>query len=149
MDVILSKLRLVPINRWTVPMYCLCCIVIAPASLTFPPSVEPNESMKYKYYEHLFMFMKWNKNINNLFLYGYYLDSCMLYVSSFIFIYKDDEEGTFFITFVRRSLYLKRDNVSKDKGPYPLTIVLLCSWCIAFENKGQQAWTPIFNNTKG
>jgi hypothetical protein len=62
----------------------------------------------------------------------------MLYVSSFIFIYKDDEEGTSFITFVRRSLYPNGDNISKDKGPYPLTIVLLCSWCISSENKDQQ-----------
>jgi hypothetical protein len=62
----------------------------------------------------------------------------MFYVSSFIFIYKDDEEGTSFMTFVRRSLYPKGDNVSKDEGPYPLTIGLLCSWCIAFENKDQQ-----------
>jgi hypothetical protein len=61
----------------------------------------------------------------------------MFYVPSFIFIYKDDEEGMSFITFVRRSLYPKGDNVSKDEGPYPLTIVLLCSWCIAFENKDQ------------
>jgi hypothetical protein len=65
----------------------------------------------------------------------------MLYVSSVIFIYKDDEEGTSFISFVRRSLYPKGDNVSKDEGPYPLTIVLLCSLCIAFENKDQH-WCP-------
>jgi hypothetical protein len=45
------------------------------------------------------------------------------------------------MTFVRGSLCLKRDNVSKDEGPYPLTIVLLCSWCIAFENKDQH-WRP-------
>jgi hypothetical protein len=61
----------------------------------------------------------------------------MSYVSLFIFIYRDDE-GTPFMTFIRKSLYLKGDNVSKDEGPYPLTIVLLCSWCIAFENKDQQ-----------
>jgi hypothetical protein len=58
------------------------------------------------------MFMKWNENVNNLFLYDYYLHSYMFYVSSFIFIYKDDEEGTSFMTFVRRSLYPKGDNVS-------------------------------------
>jgi hypothetical protein len=33
-------------------------MVIAPASLIFSPSVEPKVSMKYKCYEHLFMFMK-------------------------------------------------------------------------------------------
>jgi hypothetical protein len=102
--------------------------------------------MKYKYYEHLFMFMKLNENVNNLFLYGYYLYSCMVYASSFIFIYKDDEEGASFITFVRRSLYPKEDNVSKDEGPYPLTIVLLCSWCIAFENKDQHWHPPSVNS---
>jgi hypothetical protein len=47
----------------------------------------------------------------------------MFYVSLFVFIYRDDE-GTPFMTFVRKSLYPKGDNVSKDKGPYPLTIVL-------------------------
>jgi hypothetical protein len=37
------------------------------------------------------------------------------YALSFINIYHDDE-GTSFITFVRRSLYPKRNNVSKDEG---------------------------------
>ena len=64
----------------------------------------------------------------------------MFYVSLFVFIYRDDE-GMPFITFVRESLYPKGDNVSKDEGPYPLTLVLLCSWCIAFENKDQH-WRP-------
>jgi hypothetical protein len=30
--------------------------------------------------------------------------------------YNRDDEGTFFITFVRRSLYPKGNNASKDKG---------------------------------
>jgi hypothetical protein len=34
MDVILSGLRLVPINRWTVPLYCSRWIVITLASLS-------------------------------------------------------------------------------------------------------------------
>jgi hypothetical protein len=38
------------------------------------------------------------------------------YASSFINIYIDDE-GSSFMTFVRRSLYPKGDNASKDKGP--------------------------------
>jgi hypothetical protein len=42
------------------------------------------------------------------------------------------------MTFVRESVCLKGDNVSKDEGSYPLTIVLLCSWCIAFKSKDQQ-----------
>jgi hypothetical protein len=137
MDVISSGLRPVPINRWTVPLYCSCCIVITPAPLTLSPSVEPKVSMKYKYYEHLFMFVKWNENVNDLSLCCHYLHSYMSYVSLFIFIYQDDE-GTPFMTIIRKSLYLKGDNISKDEGPYPLTIVLLCSWCITFENKDQQ-----------
>jgi hypothetical protein len=42
--------------------------------------------------------------------------SYLSYVSSFINIYCDDE-GTSFMTFVRRSLYPKGDNASKDEGP--------------------------------
>jgi hypothetical protein len=42
------------------------------------------------------------------------------YDSSFINIYCDDE-GTSFMTFVRRSLYPKGNNASKDEGNYPLT----------------------------
>jgi hypothetical protein len=37
------------------------------------------------------------------------------YASSFIDIYCDDE-GTSFMTFVRKSLYPKGDNASKDEG---------------------------------
>jgi hypothetical protein len=37
------------------------------------------------------------------------------YVSSFINVYCDDE-GTPFMTFVRRSLYPKGNNASKDEG---------------------------------
>jgi hypothetical protein len=42
--------------------------------------------------------------------------SYVSYVSSFINIYCDDE-GASFMTFVRRSLYPKGDNASKDKEP--------------------------------
>jgi hypothetical protein len=45
------------------------------------------------------------------------------------------------MTFIQKSLYPKGNNVSKDEGPYPLTIVLPCSWCIAFESKDQH-WHP-------
>jgi hypothetical protein len=41
--------------------------------------------------------------------------SLVSYSSSFINIYCDDE-GKSFITFVRRSLYPKRNNASKDEG---------------------------------
>jgi hypothetical protein len=37
------------------------------------------------------------------------------YVSSFTILYHDDE-GTSFMTFVRRSLYPKGNNASKDEG---------------------------------
>jgi hypothetical protein len=49
----------------------------------------------------------------------------VLYASSFV--YRDDE-GSFFMTFVRRSLYPKGNNASKDEGLYRLTFsVLPCS----------------------
>jgi hypothetical protein len=63
-----------------------------------------------------------------------------MFLYLFIFIYRDDE-GTPFMTFVQKSLYPKGNNVSKDEGPYPLTIVLSCSWCIASESKDQH-WRP-------
>jgi hypothetical protein len=39
--------------------------------------------------------------------------------------------------FVQKSSYPKGYNVLEDEGPYPLTIVLPCSWSIAFESKDQ------------
>jgi hypothetical protein len=45
------------------------------------------------------------------------------------------------MTFVQKSSYLKGYNVLEDEGPYPLTIVLPCSCCIAFESKDQH-WRP-------
>jgi hypothetical protein len=49
------------------------------------------------------------------------------YASSFINVYCDDE-GSSFVTFVRRSLYPKGNNASKDEGLYRLTFsVLPCS----------------------
>jgi hypothetical protein len=49
------------------------------------------------------------------------------YASSFIIVYCDDEDSSF-MTFVRRSLYPKGDNASKDEGLYRLTFsVLPCS----------------------
>jgi hypothetical protein len=63
-----------------------------------------------------------------------------MFLYLFIFIYRDDE-GASFMTFVQKSLYTKGNNVSKDEGPYPLTIVLPCSWCIVFESKDQH-WRP-------
>ena len=49
------------------------------------------------------------------------------YASSFINIYCGDESSSF-MTFVRRSLYPKGNNASKDEGLYRLTFsVLPCS----------------------
>jgi hypothetical protein len=49
------------------------------------------------------------------------------YASSFINVYCDDE-GSSFMTFVRRLLCPKGNNVSKDEGLYRLTFsVLPCS----------------------
>jgi hypothetical protein len=51
---------------------------------------------------------------------------CFMFLYLSIFIYRN-HEGTPFMTFVRKSLYPKGNNVSKDEGPYLLTIVLLYS----------------------
>ena len=49
------------------------------------------------------------------------------YASSFINVYCNDE-GLSFITFVRRSLYPKGNNASKDEELYRLTFSMLpCS----------------------
>jgi hypothetical protein len=49
------------------------------------------------------------------------------YASSFSNVYCDDE-GSSFMTFVRRSLYPKGNNASMDEGLYRLTFsVLPCS----------------------
>jgi hypothetical protein len=45
------------------------------------------------------------------------------------------------MTFIQKSSYPKGYNVLGDEGPYPLIIVLPCSWCIAFESKDQH-WRP-------
>ena len=55
-----------------------------------------------------------------------YILICFMFLYLFIFIYRDDE-GTPFTAFIENSLYPKGNNVSKDEGPYPLTIVLLYS----------------------
>jgi hypothetical protein len=62
----------------------------------------------------------------------------MLYVYLFVFICRDDEDMSF-MTFVQKSLYPKGYNVLEDEVPYLLTIVLPCSWCIAFKSMDQQS----------
>jgi hypothetical protein len=48
-----------------------------------------------------------------------------------------------FITFVRKSLYPKGNNASKDEGLYRLTFsVLPCSEAEAFENKSPTGMVP-------
>jgi hypothetical protein len=135
MNVILSGLHHVPINRWTVTPYWSRCIVIALASLShfhllISRMYQCNVNI-VNIYSHL-----WNENVTNLSIYHHYLHSFVFHIPSFIFVYWDDE-GTPFMTFVWRSLYPKGDNASKDEGLLSLTIVLLCSWCIASENKDQ------------
>jgi hypothetical protein len=113
MNVILSRLCHVLINRWTVTPYYSRWLVITPASLPF---FYLQSSRRYKYNiitGCLFMFIK--KEINNLMiwndcLYSFYVS----YVFIQIFTYWNDE-GMSFMTFVWRSLYSKGDNVLKDK----------------------------------
>jgi hypothetical protein len=50
-----------------------------------------------------------------------YVVSYISYVSSFINTFCDDE-GMSFMTFVRRSLYPKGNNASKDEGPLTINI---------------------------
>jgi hypothetical protein len=50
------------------------------------------------------------------------------------------------MTFVQKSSYPKGYNVLEDEGPYPLTIVLPCSWCKAFESKDQHWRPPLVNS---
>jgi hypothetical protein len=45
--------------------------------------------MKYKYYKHLFMFIKGNENVDNLSLCYYYLHSYMFYVYLFIYSFAE------------------------------------------------------------
>jgi hypothetical protein len=42
--------------------------------------------------------------------------SFMFHISHLSLSYNRDDEGTSFMTFVRRSLYPKGDNASKDEG---------------------------------
>jgi hypothetical protein len=66
-----------------------------------------------------------------------YVLCLFIYLFIYLFICWDDE-GMSFMTFVQKSSYPKEYNVLEDEGPYPLTILLPCSWCIAFESKDQQ-----------
>jgi hypothetical protein len=49
-------------------------------------------------------------------LYAYLCLSFMFYMFDFSFSYNRDDEGTSFMTFVRRLLYPEGNNASKDEG---------------------------------
>jgi hypothetical protein len=136
MNVILSGLRPVPINRWTVLPYCSRWIVITLASLSH---LRLLASRMYKCNINIVDVYSclWNENINNLLIHNHYLYSFVFHVLLFMFVHWDDEDMPF-MTFVWWPLYPKGDNASKVEGLKLLTIVLSYSWCIAFENKDQQ-----------
>jgi hypothetical protein len=103
----------VPINRWTVPPYCSHGLVFARASrLDFYLL----SSRRYKCNSILFLFI--HDDIIKIYWWCHmiiHVISHVSYAPSFINIYCDDE-GTSFMTFVRRSLYHKGNNASKDEG---------------------------------
>jgi hypothetical protein len=112
-NVILHRLRLVPINRWTIPPYFSGWLVFVRASHLHFCLLS---SRRYKCNSILFVFIydeiikryKWCYMI-------IYVISHVLYASTFINIHCDDEDMSF-ITFVWKSLYPKGDNASKDEG---------------------------------
>ena len=111
MNVILPKLCPVPINRWTVTPHCSCWIVIALASFLLSYLLS---SRRYKYNINIIDVCSclYNKNMNSLMIWNDCSYSLRVsYVSVYILAYWNDE-GTSFMTFVRRSLYPKGDNVT-------------------------------------
>jgi hypothetical protein len=143
MNVILPELYPVPINRWTITPYYSRCIVIALASLSrFYLMTSRRYQCNINVMDiHLRL---WNEDMNNLNTCHHYLHSFVFRIPSFISVYWDDE-GTPFTPFVWESLYPKGDNVSKDEGLLSLTIVLLCSWCIASKSKDQPLLYNLYN----
>jgi hypothetical protein len=117
MNVILTGLRPVPINRWTVTPYCSRWLVFTRAShLDFCLL----SSRRYKCNSILFMFI--HDDIIKIYKWCHmiiHVISHVSYASTSINIHYD-YEGMSFITFVRRSLYPKGNNVSMDEGLWPL-----------------------------
>jgi hypothetical protein len=114
-NVILSGLCPVLINRWTIPPYCSCRLVITHASFS---DFYLLPSRRYKCNLYIIDVCLWlyNDDMNNLMIqddYSYFF--CVSYVPVYIFIHWSDE-GMSFMTFVWRSLYPKGDNASKDEG---------------------------------
>jgi hypothetical protein len=105
MDVILSGLRPVPINRWTITSYCSRWIVITLASFSH---LHLLVSQRYHCDINIVDVYSclWYENINNLLIHNHYLYSFVFHVPLFIFVHWDDE-GMPFMTFVWRSLYPK------------------------------------------
>jgi hypothetical protein len=123
MNVISSGLRPMPINRWTVAPYCSRWIVISLSHFYL------RASRRYQCNINLV-------NIHVCFMEYKYEWTIELYLLSLcIPTHLRNDEDTFFMTFVRRSLYLRGDNASKDEDPECLTIVFPCSSLTTFENK--------------
>jgi hypothetical protein len=101
-NVILHRLRPVPINRWTVPSYCSRWLVLTRAShldfcLLTRRRYKCNSILFMFIHDHIIKIYKWCHMIIHVISY-------VSYASTYINIHCDDE-GTSFITFVRRSLY--------------------------------------------
>jgi hypothetical protein len=116
--------------RWIVPPYYSRWIVIALAST---PSNKPkvcNVNLVIVHECIMKYICVFADELHSLFL-------CTLIIMN--------DKGMIFMTFVWRSLYPRGDNALEDEGPWPLKIVLPCSWFTAFENKwptfiAQQVW---------
>jgi hypothetical protein len=115
MNVILLRLRHVPINRWTVTLYYSRWLVITHALFL---DFYLLSSRRYKCNLNIIDVCSWlySDSVNNLMIqndYSYLF--YVLYVSVYIFILWNDEV-TSFMTIVRRSLYSKGNNATKDEG---------------------------------
>jgi hypothetical protein len=111
-NVILLRLRLVPINRWTVTLYCSHWLVIARSSLLDFCLLS---SWRYKCNSILLMFV--HDYIIIMWII-WWLDTIIhvsFYISIYILTYCNDE-GMSFMIFVWGSLYPKGNNDSKDEG---------------------------------
>jgi hypothetical protein len=117
MNVISHRLRPVPINRWTVPPYCSRWLVITHASRSHFYLLSSR-----RYICNLILFPFLHNKIKKLnwwwyiwlFMLSFMLPLHASHASSYINIYCDNE-GTSFMAFVRRSLYPKGNNASKDE----------------------------------
>jgi hypothetical protein len=114
MSVISYELRLVPINRWTLLSYCsrwLGILLLRHACTLYLPS-----SRRYTC-NKLLSFLTHRNKIKNDAIVITYLMVYIVHVSydSFFICIRCIYEGMFFVTFVRKSLYPKGNNVPKDE----------------------------------